>query len=146
MISDRGLAMITLFEGCKLNAYPDPGTGNQPYTIGVGHTGGVAPADICTEEQAMQWLREDCKEAEDCIDAYVDVDLNQNQRDALISLIYNIGCGNFKASTICRLLNAGNMPGAANQFGRWTRAAGKELPGLVKRRDAEAKLFIEIPA
>ena len=86
---------------------------------------------------------QDCQEAEDCIDAHVEPELTQNERDALISLIYNIGCGNFKGSTLLMLLNAGNMTGAANQFGRWDRAAGRVMPGLQARREAETQLFLE---
>ena len=142
-ISDRGIALIQQFEGLRLSAYPDPGTGGEPWTIGIGHTGGVQEGDTCTEEQAQDWLRQDCKTAEDCIDAHVEPELTQNERDALISLIYNIGCGNFKGSTLLMLLNAGNMTGAANQFGRWDRAAGRVMAGLQARREAETQLFLE---
>ncbi len=142
-IGAKGIALIQQFEGLRLTAYPDPGTGGEPWTIGIGHTGGVQEGDACTEEQAQDWLRQDCKTAEDCIDAYVEPELTQNERDALISLIYNIGCGNFKGSTLLMLLNAGNMVGAANQFGRWDRAAGQVMPGLQARREAETKLFLE---
>ena len=143
MISDKGLALIIRFEGLKLSAYPDPATGGEPITIGCGHTGGVKLGDTCTEAEAMDWLRQDCAEAEACIDAHVTADLDQNQRDALISLIYNIGCGNFKGSTLCRLLNAGNFDAAAGQFKRWNQADHKEMPGLTRRRAAEATLFME---
>lgn len=142
MISDKGLALIIRFEGMKLEAYPDPATGGEPWTIGVGHTGGVKPGDTCTEEQALEWLREDCIEAENCIDAWVETDLSQNQRDALISWIFNLGCGNFRNSTLLRLLNAGNYDAAAQQFKRWNKAAGKEMPGLVARREMETKVFL----
>jgi lysozyme len=143
MISDKGIALIIRFEGLELKAYPDPGTGGEPITLGCGHTGGIKLGDTCTEAEAMQWLREDCAEAEACIDSCVEPELTQNQRDALISLIYNIGCGNFKGSTMLRLLNAGNLNAAAGQFKRWNHAGHKEMPGLTKRRKAEADLFME---
>ena len=143
MISAKGMALIVHYEGMKLEAYPDPGTGEEPWTIGVGHTDGIKEGDTCTEKEALDWLRDDCREAEDCIDAHVEVELTQNQRDALISLIYNIGCGNFRGSTMLKLLNAGNTISAANQFGRWDKAAGKKMAGLTRRRDAETKLFLE---
>ena len=143
MISDRGISLIQQFEGLRLEAYPDPGTGDEPWTIGIGHTGGVKEGDTCTPADAQEWLRSDSSEAEACIDAHVTVEISQNQRDALISLIYNIGCGNFKGSTLCRLLNAGNVDAAAQQFIRWNRANGKEMAGLTRRRNAEASLFME---
>lgn len=143
MISDRGIALIREFEGLSLEAYPDPATGGEPYTIGVGTTGGVKLGDTCTEEQAVEWLRDDCTHAETAIDELVEVELTQNQRDALISLIYNIGVGNFKNSTLLKLLNAGNFISAANQFGRWNKAAGKVMAGLTRRREAEMALFLE---
>lgn len=143
MISDQGIALIIRFEGMRLTAYPDPGTGGEPWTIGVGHTGGVKPGDTCTEAEAMEWLRDDCKAAEESVDERVDVDLTQPQRDALISFVYNCGAGNFKSSTLLKLINQGNFDAAAKQFARWNKAAGKVLPGLTKRRAAEAKLFTE---
>ena len=143
MISDKGLALIEQFEGLRLDAYPDPASGGDPWTIGYGHTSGVKEGDTCTQEEAVEYLRSDCESSDACIDAHVEPELTQNQRDALISLIHNIGCGNFKNSTLCKLLNAGNMEGAGAQFARWDRAAGKEMAGLLKRREAEAELFME---
>lgn len=143
MISDHGLALIKQFEGCKLAAYPDPATGGEPWTIGIGHTGGVKPGDTCTEDEAMDWLRDDCRRAEDAINELVEPELTQNQRDALISFIYNVGVGNFKNSTMLKLLNANNMDAAAQQFKRWANAAGHPMAGLLARREAEAGLFQE---
>ena len=143
MISDKGIALIQEFEGLRLEAYPDPGTGGEPWTIGIGHTGGVKQGDTCTAEEADAWLREDCTDAELCIDDHVDVALTQNQRDALISFVFNLGCPNFRSSTLLKLLNAGNYNAAAQQFQRWDRAAGREMAGLLRRRKAEAELFME---
>ena len=143
MISAKGIALIIRFEGMKLSAYPDPGTGAEPWTIGVGHTGGVKPGDTCTEAEAMDWLRDDCAKAEQAIDDLVEPELTQNQRDALISFIYNVGAGNFKASTLLKLLNIGNFGAAAQQFKRWSNANGHPMAGLVKRREAESTLFLE---
>src|SRR3990167_667104 len=141
--SDRGLEFIRVFEGMKLIAYPDPGTGAEPWTIGVGHTKGVRRGDVCTEAEAMAWLREDCAEAETCVESFVESELTQNQFDALVSFVFNCGCGNFKASTLLRLINAGNVEGAAGQFKRWNKANGKVMAGLTRRRQAEADLFME---
>lgn len=142
-ISQKGLEFIRQWEGLELRAYPDPASGGEPITIGVGHTGGVKLGDTCTELEALDWLREDCADAESCIDDHVDVELSEGQRDALISLIYNIGCGNFKSSTLLKLLNQGQYEAAAKQFRRWSKAGGKEMKGLVRRREAEAALFME---
>lgn len=141
MISTKGIALIIKFEGMSLEAYPDPATGGEPYTIGVGRAHGVKPGDTCTEEQALEWLREDCMEAEACIEANVDVELTENQRDALISWIFNLGCGNFRNSTLLKLINAGNLDAVPAQMRRWNKAGGKEMPGLVTRREMEAKVF-----
>lgn len=143
-ISDRGLELIRSFEGLKLIAYPDPATGGDPWTIGVGHTKGVRRGDVCTEDEAMAWLREDCADAEACVEAWVDPELTQNQYDALVSFVFNCGCGNFKGSTLAKLINAGNLAAVEGQFLRWNKAAGKVMAGLTRRRQAEADLFTEV--
>lgn len=139
--SDHGLQHIMESEGCRLDAYPDPGSGGTPWTIGVGHTGGVRPGDRCTMEEAMAWLRADVAWAEEAVSGQVRVPLSQRQFDALVSFVFNVGAGQFGSSTLLRLLNQGDHAGAAAQFERWTRAAGRVLPGLVKRRAAERAMF-----
>lgn len=139
--SANGLAFIRDHEGCELHAYPDPGSGGEPWTIGVGHTGGVKPGDTCTMEQAMQWLKEDVQEAEGHVNRLVKVELSQDQFDALVSLVFNIGGGNFAKSTLLKKINARNFEGAADEFPRWNRAAGRVMAGLTKRRHAEQSLF-----
>lgn len=141
MISERGLAIIREFEGFSSEAYPDPASGGDPWTIGYGHTKDVQPGDTCTLAQAEQWLREDAAEAEDAVDRYVTVDLTQGQRDALVSFVFNLGSDNFRQSTLRRKLNAGDAAGAAQEFKRWNKGAGKVMAGLVRRRGAEAALF-----
>ena len=139
--SERGLEFIAKHEGLELHAYPDPGSGADPYTIGYGHTRGVKPGDTCTPEQAMEWLREDVAEAERAIERLVTVDLNQDQFDALVSFVFNLGAGNFGSSTLLKRINMGDFAGAAAEFPRWNRAAGRVMAGLTKRRHAEAALF-----
>ena len=94
-----------------------------------------------TDDQIDAALRADLATAEDCIGAHVDADLTQQQFDALASFIFNIGCHAFKGSTMCSLINSGNMDAAAQQFGRWDKAGGKVIDGLAKRREAERELF-----
>ena len=133
-----GLAIIKSSEGRSLVAYEDV---NGIPTIGYGHTGpDVAPGLTCTQEQADAWLAEDVATADagvtrECPSA------TDNQHSALVSLAYNIGLGNFGASTVCRLHNAGNFEGAASAFSLWSKAGSKVLPGLVSRRAAEAALY-----
>jgi lysozyme len=143
MISERGLAIIREFEGLRLKAYPDPASGGDPWTIGYGHTLDVEPGDTCTLEEAEQWLLDDCADAEVAILRHVKVPLSQGQLDALISFVFNLGAGNFAKSTLLRKLNAGDYVGAWQEFPRWNKAAGKVMPGLSRRRAAEAKLFAQ---
>jgi len=138
-ISDNGLALIESFEGKRLTAYLDS---VKIPTIGVGHTGPeVCLGQTITDAECLDLLRGDVKEAEDAVNESVTAVLNQAQFDALVSLVFNIGAGAFKDSTLLRMLNAGQYEAAADQFQRWDRAGGRELPGLLKRRLAEADVF-----
>jgi len=141
-LSAAGLALIQSFEGLSLAAYPDPGTGGEPWTIGYGHTGGVKPGQTCTQAQAEAWLAADTQSAVRGVDSAIRVPVTQNQFDACVSLAYNIGLGNFRASTLLKLLNASRYAEAADQFLRWNRAAGKVLAGLTKRRAIERAYFL----
>lgn len=138
-ISSKGLDFIMWHEGCVLKAYPDPGTGGEPYTIGYGHTGGVKPGDTCTKEQAAEWLRSDVAWVNETIAECVKVPLNQNQTDALGDFIFNIGRPQFEGSTLLRLLNNGEYTAAADQFARWNKPP---LPGIIQRRKDEKALFL----
>lgn len=138
-ISQDGLELIKSFESLCLMAYmPTP---NDVPTIGYGSTRGVTMGDTCTESEALQMLKEDCSEAEGCVSMAVDVELSQAQFDALVSLVFNIGCGAFRGSTLLKLLNAGDYKNSAHQFNRWTKQNGKDLNGLIARRAAERALF-----
>jgi lysozyme len=95
-----------------------------------------------TQAQADAWLEYDLARSAQIVNSLVHVHLNQNQFDALVDFVFNVGAGNFRSSTLLRLLNAGNFAAAADQFSRWTQAAGKTMPGLVKRRAAERALFL----
>lgn len=133
--------IVKEFEGLRLEAYKCPA---DAWTIGYGHTLGVIPGDVITEKEAEILLAEDLEDAESAVNEYVKVKLNQNQFDALVSFVYNLGAGNFKSSTLLRKLNAGDYLGAANEFKRWNKAGGKVLNGLVRRRAAECNLFIGV--
>lgn len=140
-ISQRGIDFIKKEEGKRLQAYLCPAN---VWTIGYGHTIGVNKDDVITDELAEQFLREDLKNFEAAINKYVKVSLQQNQYDALVSFCFNVGVGNFAQSTLLKKVNAG----APNdeivfEFKRWKYAKGMVLPGLVKRREREANLYIE---
>ncbi len=136
--SQKGLDLIKSFEGLRLSAYKCPA---DVWTIGYGTTAGVKPGQTITKERAEDLLRADVKRFEDQVLRLVKVPLTQGQFDALVSFTYNLGAANLGNSTLLRLLNAGDYKAAAAQFDRWTKAGGKELPGLVKRRAAERALF-----
>lgn len=141
-MNDLGLEILKSFESCRLQAYPDPGTGDGPFTVGWGQTGaGIGPSTVWTQEQADEALSQNLVSFCDGVNKLVTVDLNSNQLSALIDFAYNAGLHNLAVSTLLRKVNSKDFPGAADQFALWDRAAGKVLPGLVTRRRAEACLF-----
>ena len=129
---------IAKWEGLRLDAYK---CSANVWTIGYGHTGDVKPGDRITKEEALALLEADMTDAIECVDQNVDVDINDGQQAALVSFVFNLGCGAFRGSTLLMLLNAGNYDKAAQQFARWNRAGGVVVNGLVRRRKAETKLF-----
>jgi lysozyme len=137
------LALIKQFEGCRLEAYPDPATGGDPWTIGWGRTTGVVKGQKITQAQADAWLLEEYDAFEKKVRAILHVPLSRNQLGALVCLAYNIGIGAFSGSTLLKQINSGFIVEAAEQFARWNKAAGKVMPGLVKRRAAEKALFLK---
>lgn len=139
-ISQAGVELIKQFEGLRLEAYPDPATGGEPWTIGVGHTGGVRPGDVITEARADDLLRQDVTRFEQAVAKLCPI-TTQPQFDALVSFAFNVGEGNLKDSTLRRLHNEGNYSAAAGQFERWNKANGKVMTGLTRRRAAEASLY-----
>lgn len=110
------------------------------WTIGYGHTKGVKEGDTCTMAQAEEWLHQDTVNAVMEVRKHVRVPLTQNQFDALVSLTFNCGPPPLER-TMGTLLNGGHYAGAAAQFKRWDRQAGKVLAGLDDRRAAEAARF-----
>lgn len=138
-IGPKGIALVKEFEDCRLEAYlPTP---EDVPTIGWGSTRGVSMGDVWTQAQADAELLDDLEDAETCVNRQVKVPLQQEEFDALVSLVFNIGCGNFSGSTLLRKLNDSDYDGAGQEFKRWCKQKGKVLNGLVRRRFAEAKLF-----
>ncbi|WP_434279558.1 lysozyme [Acinetobacter sp. CE-15] len=142
-VSPQGVDLICGFEGLELKAYDD---GVGVCTIGYGttiypHGKAVQYGDTCTIEQAKNYMQYDLRRFEKAVTAAVNVPLNQNQFDALVSLSYNIGIGAFKNSTLLKLLNASDYHAASDQFDVWIKAGGKTVQGLVNRRAVEKLLF-----
>lgn len=137
-IGTKGLEMIKHFEGLELNAYQ---CAAGVWTIGYGHTKDVQQGMVISENTANEMLVEELNEYESYITSLVTVELNQNQFDAMVSWVYNLGVGNLKASTLLKVLNAGDYAGVPAQMMRWNKAGGKVLEGLTRRRQAEADLF-----
>lgn len=139
-ISERGLELIKKHEGCKLKAYK---CSAGVWTIGVGHTLGVREGDVITQKQADKLLRDDVAATELGLKGLVKPRITQNMFDALVSLVFNIGIGNFAKSTVLREINNADFAAAAEAFLMWNRGGSKVLPGLVRRRKEEHDLFLE---
>lgn len=141
-ISNKGLELIKRHEGVRMEAYRCPAG---IWTIGYGHTHQVKRGDTIDANVAHEFLKNDVRHAQNAVEKYVTVNLDQHQFDALVSFIFNVGTGNFKKSTLLRMLNKGNYSGAENQFKRWNKARVKgtlkPLRGLTRRRNDEAELF-----
>lgn len=146
-VSDEGIDLIKSFEGFRANAYPDPKSGGDPWTVGYGSTKfpsgrPVKKGDYVTPVQAEMYLREDVKKFANSVDALVTVPLKQCQYDALVSFVYNLGATNFRSSTLLKKLNAKDYKGAADEFLRWVSPGSSVEAGLRRRRTAERNLFL----
>lgn len=137
--SANGRAFIRAREGVKLAAYQD---GGGVWTIGYGHTRGVKQGQVINHEQADEFLDNDLRQVESCISERVTVPLNQNQFDALVSFVFNVGRQAFSDSTLLKKLNEGNYRAAADQFTRWVYDNDQFVQGLYNRRVAERDLFL----
>ena len=136
--SPKGIALIKEFEGLRLKAYQCPGG---VWTIGYGHTAGVKPGIVISEAQAEEYLKADLIAFERYLNG-LGLALNQNQFDALISFIYNVGTGNFSNSTLLRKVRANPQDNSImDEFLRWVYSTGRVLPGLQRRRLDEMKLY-----
>ncbi|MBY0423709.1 MAG: lysozyme [Parvularculaceae bacterium] len=140
---DTGLNLIKGYEGLRMSAHYAP---SEQWTVGYGHTGSARHGMSVTEGDAERLLRDDVKPIEALLASTVRAPLNQNEHDALVSLVFNIGEENWKRSTVLRKLNAGDKLAAAAAFEMWNKARVNgelvTLDGLVRRRAAEKSLFL----
>ena len=134
------LQKLMEMEGLRLEAYED--AAGVP-TIGYGHTKNVRMGDKISEYWAREMLREDIEEAEWQVKE-LGVAKTEGQLDALVSFVFNLGIGRLNTSTLLKVIrNGGSMQQIKKEFKRWVYGGGKQLPGLVKRREWEAKRFFE---
>ncbi|MEE4199858.1 lysozyme [Erythrobacter sp.] len=152
-VGPRGEELIKRFEGCArqrrdglIEAYPDPGTGGAPWTIGWGATGEdgaggrIARGTVWTQAQCDARLAADLEiYAREVAQAIGDAPTSEAQFDALVSFHYNTGA--IRRATLTRKHIAGDHAGAAAEFARWKYAGGRVMKGLVRRRAAEARLY-----
>lgn len=144
-ITDKGIDLIKSFEGFSAKPYlcpakiPTIGYGATFYPDGKKVTMKDAPI---TEAKAVDLLKNMLIKFEQYVDSYCVDTVNQNQFDALVSFCYNLGPSNLKSSTLLKKVNTNpNDPTIEAEFMKWTKAGGKTLKGLVRRREAEAKLY-----
>ena len=142
----HAMALVKRWEGCRLSAYPDPGTGGDPWTIGYGATGpGIRQGVTWTQAQADDRLALDVERFMRGVRGALTRPASDSELGAMTSLAYNIGMGAFRGSTLLRRFNAGDKAGAAMEFPRWNKAGGRVMKGLVSRRADERAVFVLPP-
>lgn len=141
--SRAGIDLIKEFEGLRLEAYLCPA---DVWTIGYGHTSAAGEPLVTrgmkiTAAEAERILARDLIKYESAVDRLVKVEIAQHQFDVLVSFAYNCGVGALAKSTLLKRLNAGRADAVPAELMKWTKSGGRELPGLVRRRRAEAQLW-----
>lgn len=137
--SERCLELIKSFESFRAVAYQCPGG---KWTVGYGTTDGIKQGDTITQEEADTFLARDVARAAESVKSLVHTPLNQNQFDALVSFVYNVGSGNFAKSTLLRRINDGRWDWVPGEFMKWIYINGNPSNGLRRRRKDEVKLFL----
>jgi lysozyme len=138
-VNSAGLRLVTKYEGCRLRAYRDA---VGVLTIGYGHTGkDVKTGQVITHARAIALLKKDLGHAEREVTKYVKVPLNANRFAALVSFVYNVGNGAFASSGVLQQLNKRRYDAVPGEMKKWVRGAGRTLPGLVRRRKSEVRLW-----
>lgn len=144
-VSQNGINLIKKYEGFRADAYQD---GGGVWTVGYGTTflngRKVQKGDHLDEPAASEVMITTANEYLQTVSKFLKVALDQNKIDAIACFIYNLGCEQFEASTLLRMINSGDYSGAADQFSRWIYDNGKVVQGLVRRRAAERALFLQV--
>jgi lysozyme len=137
------------YEHLENEAYPDPGTGGDPWTCGIGCTGKdsegniIGPGTYWDDAKALrEYGYRINEEFSPGVDERVHVELTQKEYDMLVDFAYNVGLHNFETSTLLKKLNAGDKRGAADEFPKWNKAAGKVMKGLQRRRYVNRAVFL----
>jgi lysozyme len=138
-MSEKGLALLKDFEGCRLTAYPDI-TGVP--TIGYGFTVGVNLGDTMTQAECDDRLLRELTPYESAVWNATGGNVTQNEADALTSFSWNVGIAGMQKSSVIKAHNKGDKQAAARSFGLWNKAGGKPIAGLTRRRAAEAALYL----
>ncbi|HHI81957.1 MAG TPA: lysozyme [Rhizobiales bacterium] len=150
-INKPTLDLVIRFEGLRLAAYRDA---VGVWTIGYGHTSMAGPPEVkpgmhISGKQAQAILRDDVNRVAKQVSATLGpglmARLNENQFGALVSFAYNVGIGNLDRSSVLRAVRKGRFDDVPRLLLRWTKAGGKKLRGLVRRRRAEGKLWLTPP-
>ena len=144
-MTEDGLALIRACEGFRAKAYRDA---VGVWTIGYGHTSMAGAPEVSagleiSRAEAEKILARDVDGFARGVAKLVTVQLNDNEFSALVSFAYNAGLGNFAASSVLKAVNAGDRAAVPRRLQLWVKAGGRVLPGLVKRRAAEAALFLK---
>ena len=144
-MTEDGMALIRAFEGFRGRAYRDA---VGVWTIGFGHTSMAGAPEVSqgmeiSRAEAEKILERDVAEFAHGVAKLVTAQLNDNEFSALVSFAYNVGLGNFGTSSVLKAVNAGDREAVPRRVQLWVKAGGRVLPGLVKRRAAEAVLFLK---
>lgn len=140
-VSQNCIALVKASESCRLTAYPDPGSGGDPWTIGWGSTGpDIRKGVVWTQSMADNRLMSDLNKLATAIT--VQAPCSQNQLDALVDFAYNEGIGNLFGSTLWRKHRSKDFKGAAVEFSKWDLADGHVMNGLITRREKERELYV----
>lgn len=142
-INQAGIDLVKHFEGFYPDAYLCPA---EVWTIGYGHTANVQQGQTISENEAEELLRADLEDAAETVDELAEVDLDDDQFAALVSFTFNVGRGSLAESTLLKKLNQGDYDAVPSELSRWVKATvdgtKTTLAGLVRRRAAEAELFL----
>ncbi len=145
-IPQQAVDLVARWEGCRLQAYPDPASGGEPFTIGYGHTRGVKPGQRITKAKALEFLRVDLEDAAGRLEGKIGAvvhDLTENQYAALLSFVFNLGTGVLSKGewTIWKRLRARQYDQVPGEMIKFVNANGKKMQGLVNRRTDEIRVW-----